>query len=111
MIKLQPLRIPTGWEMQYNNGFFEIDPSETVPKEDRWYFFKEDMLQLVNVDNNLLLDMGFYPEGDMDKGEYYIRLYEGNCAGELLDELITNERMKAVDFIEDKLDIHGIYNS
>lgn len=33
-IPLQPLRIPTGWLVAYNNGLFEIDPlSELFPDE------------------------------------------------------------------------------
>ena len=36
-IKLQPLRIPTGWKISWNR-FFEIDPSEIRTAEFREYF-------------------------------------------------------------------------
>ena len=33
-IRLQPLRIPTGWHVEYNNGLWEIDPvAELIPHQ------------------------------------------------------------------------------
>lgn len=40
---LQPLRIPAGWHVAYNNGLYEIDPDlELVPEADRWWVFKDE---------------------------------------------------------------------
>jgi hypothetical protein len=36
-IKLQPLRIPTGWQISWNR-FYEIDPPEIISDEYRQYF-------------------------------------------------------------------------
>lgn len=39
---LQPLRIPTGRLVSYNNAFYEIDPDPAVvPEQDRWWLFKQ----------------------------------------------------------------------
>jgi hypothetical protein len=46
-LRLQPLRIPAGWLVSYNNGLYEIDPDPAVvPEPDRWWVFKQDILQM-----------------------------------------------------------------
>ena len=52
--ELQPLRIPSGWTVQYNN-FSEYD----LEKDGEKYRFElvEDLLQLKN--HNLLIDLGY----------------------------------------------------
>ncbi len=56
-VSLQPLRIPQGWFVSYNNAFYEIDPlPENIPKDDRWWVFKEDMLCMWHEQRNRLLD-------------------------------------------------------
>ena len=68
--ELQPLRISTGWFVSYNT-FSEYDPD--IDGEDYSYELCEDMLQLKN--NNLLIDLGWYPSGNM-KGNYKLFLVD-----------------------------------
>src|SRR5262249_28790077 len=45
-VRLQPLRIPTGWLVSYNDGLYEVDPSpDLVPAKARGFLFNQDMLQ------------------------------------------------------------------
>jgi hypothetical protein len=100
-IPLQPLRIPTGWHVDYNNGLFEIDPlPELFPDENPWWIFKEDMLQMHNDRFNRLLDLGWYPEGDLVAGRYGLVVYEGDFRGRLLYEFSTRDRLELVAEIE-----------
>lgn len=68
--ELQPLRIPFGWTVQYNN-FSEYD----LEKDGEKYRFElvEDLLQLKN--HNLLIDLGWYPSMDVT-GEYVLYLVD-----------------------------------
>lgn len=98
---LQPLRIPTGWLVDYNNGLYEVDPSpEHIPETDRWWVFKQDMLQMRHNRFNGLLDLGWYPEGDLKEGRYGLVLYEGDFHGRLLHEFATSDRRTLVAEIE-----------
>jgi hypothetical protein len=98
---LQPLRIPTGWTVAYNNGLYEVDPpGDEVPEKARWIVFKEDMLQMRNEHRNRLLDLGWYPEGDMETGEYGLVVYEGDFHGRLLHEFRGRDRVALVAEIE-----------
>jgi hypothetical protein len=100
-IRLQPLRIPTGWLVAYNNGLFEVDPHpELVPVEDRLWIFKEDMLQMKHERSNRLIDVGWYPSGDLEQGRYGLVVYEGDFRGKLLHELRTRDRSDLVAEIE-----------
>jgi hypothetical protein len=100
-IPLQPLRIPTGWQVAYNNGLFEIDPlSELFPDEISWEIFKEDMLQMKNDMFDRLLDLGWHPEGDLVEGNYHLVVYEGDFCGRLIYELRTRDRLELVATIE-----------
>lgn len=58
---LQSLRIPTGWKVQWNM-FDEANPELFTDEESsyRWSF-TEDLLQLQK--DNLIVDLGWYPEG------------------------------------------------
>lgn len=98
---LQPLRIPAGWLVSYNNALYEIDPDpKIILEEDRSWFFKEDMLQMKHKRGDRLLDLGWYPEGDLENGCYGLVLYEGNFRGTLLYELETRSRLFLVKEIE-----------
>ena len=68
--ELQPLRISTGWKVAYNM-FSEYDPDKDGPEYA--YELCEDLLQLSN--NNLLLDLGWYPQGDIT-GSYKLYLVD-----------------------------------
>ena len=68
--ELQPLRIPAEWAVVYN-AFSEYD----AEKDGAEYAYElcEDLLQLKN--KNLLIDLGWYPEGDIE-GSYKLYLVD-----------------------------------
>lgn len=100
-VPLQPLRVPAGWAVVYNNGLYELDPSpKVVPEPDRWWLFKEDMLQMRHERRDRLLDLGWYPEGDLVQGHYGLVVYEGDFRGRLLFAFSTRDRLTLVAEIE-----------
>src|SRR5262249_46395423 len=100
-VPLQPLRIPTGWHVVFNNGLYEIDPlPDLIPKDDRWCLFKEDMLQMTHARFNRLLDVGWYPEGNLNEGQYALVVHEGDFHGKLLHQFATRDRLTLVEEIE-----------
>jgi hypothetical protein len=93
-----------GWSMEYNNGLFEVDPlPELVSEDSRWFLFKEDMLVMTHQRLNRLLDLGWYPEGDLTDGHYGLVVYEGDFRGRLLHEFRTQDRLVLVAEIEQLL--------
>lgn len=100
-VRLQPLRIPAGWKVTYNNALYEIDPClDLVPEDARWWVFKQDMLQIRYDYSSRLLDLGWYPEGDLTEGQYGLVLYEGDFTGRLIHRFRTNNRSELVAEIE-----------
>lgn len=96
-LKLQELRIPTGWFISYNQ-FYDISPSkETVESIDT--FFTQDILQLEHKDRNRLMDLGWYPEGDYKNGSYGLVVYEGDFHGKLLYEFDSKSKQETVSEI------------
>jgi hypothetical protein len=100
-VRLQPLRIPTGWRVDFNDGLHEVDPtSEAIPEHELSLLFKEDMLQAVHPARNRMLDLGWYPEGELKNGQYRLELYEGDFGGRLLHRVLTRDRAALVDSLE-----------
>src|SRR5262245_4816669 len=96
--RLQPLRIPTGWMVAYND-LHEIDPAD-VTEDDRYTLLKEDLLQMRQAHFNRVLDVGWYPSGNLSEGAYGLVVYEGDFHGRLLFELHTSDRAQLVAEIE-----------
>jgi hypothetical protein len=61
IMKTSKLQVPEGWIIEYNDLPAEEPSKENV--EER-YVYKEDILQIRNDKSNLLIDLGWYPEGD-----------------------------------------------
>lgn len=100
-LQLQPLRIPAGWLVSYNNGLYEIDPDPAVvPEADRWWVFKQDMVQMRHEATNRLLDIGWYPEGDLAGGGYGLVVHEGDFRGPELHRFSTQDRAALVAEVE-----------
>jgi hypothetical protein len=97
-IPLQPLRIPTGWKVAYNR-FREIDPTSDLGDEVS-LCFKQDLLQLLSERWRRLLDLGWYPDGDIAEGVFRISVHEGDFRGPCLHTYESRERCGIVAEIE-----------
>lgn len=81
MIKLQPLRIATGWRIDYNK-LLEIEPTELEKEDSVWIHFTEDILQMVyeykweQKQTYFVPDVGWYPETEIN-GSFRLVLIEG----------------------------------
>ncbi len=98
---LQSLRIPAGWTVVFNDGLYEIDPvPEAIPELEYLCFFKEDMLLMFHADQKLHLDVGWFPSGDLVRGEYCLVLAESECYDQPIREFRTRDRSALVAEIE-----------
>jgi hypothetical protein len=98
---LQPLRIPTGWTVVFNDGLYEIDPvPEAIPEDEHLCFFKEDMLLMLHADQKLHLDVGWFPSGDLVRGEYCLVLAESDSYDQPVREFRTRDRSTLIAEIE-----------
>ncbi|HZK81684.1 MAG TPA: hypothetical protein VFC46_11465 [Humisphaera sp.] len=99
--RLQPLRIPIGWTIEYNDGLYEIDPdSVATGEDDELILFKEDMVQMKHQRRDRLLDIGWRPSGNVVEGSYWLVVYQGDFRGRLLFEFCTRDRLQLVTVIE-----------
>jgi ribosomal protein S27AE len=99
---LQPLCIPAGWRVAYNNALYAVEPTEETVKW--WWIFKQDMLVLVHDERKRLLDLGWSPEMDFVEGRYRLTLYEGDFHGPELQRYETRNLSELVEEIERILD-------
>lgn len=99
IIKLQPLRIPSSWIISYNS-FTELDPKK-IDEEDRskWINFTEDLLQAKHLKYNILMDVGWYPEGN-SSGSYGLELIKDNDWSNPLISYETRIKDEIVEKIE-----------
>lgn len=76
-ISLQPLIIPTGWTVVWNQ-FYDVEPGadlliEGLPDGEVWELFLQNLLQLKYPHRNLILDLGWIPEAN-PHGNYQLEL-------------------------------------
>jgi hypothetical protein len=95
---LQPLRIPCDWLVSYNT-FCEVDPSPALG-DNAWMWFKEDLLQMFNERRQRLLDLGWYPDGNIATGEFGVVLHVENFHGQQLHSFRSRDRLAVVAEIE-----------
>lgn len=101
----QPLRIPAGWTVTYNE--FRVPD---LSREDGWMDLKGNLLQLRHDRRNRLLDLGWEPEGE-PTGRYVMQVYEGDFTGRLLlkreaadlSEIVTLVEQALTDVVRSKL--------
>ena len=91
---LQPLRIPAGWMMLYND-FREADPS---PQSIAGQVLRDDLLQIKHPRSDILIDVGWY--GDADSGRFSISVQEGDFRGRCLHEFHSRDRPRVVAEVE-----------
>lgn len=101
-VRLQPLRITSGWKIVMRNHLFELDPSPEIVEEST--MFDGTMLVMEHGDEKFLLDAGWTPEGNFEAGEYYMDLYDEGYHGEVLKEFRTKDRLALVREIEATLE-------
>jgi hypothetical protein len=90
---LQPLRIPGNWVVSYNS-FHEVDASPSVRQ-----YLCEDLFQATCPRTNVLVDLGWYPDGDV-AGHFVLQVYLGDFTGQLLSRAEAPTRAHAVDILE-----------
>jgi hypothetical protein len=106
-VGLQPLRIPAGWLVSYNQ-LAELDPDPAaLDREAALAFFGQDLLQFERPACNRLVDVGWYPHGDLTEGQYRLVVYEGDFRGRLLHEFATRSRTALVAELERVLEAAG----
>lgn len=99
-MKLQSLRISTGWSVDFN-VFNEAEPKLFVEEEtDYRCNFIEDMLQLHK--GNLILDLGWYPDSCIH-GMYRLVLIKNQDWSNPIYILETKEKKTVIEAIETQL--------
>jgi len=100
MIKLQSLRIPTGWEVSYNK-FLEIEPNSLEKGNSIWIHFTQDILQLKYIFKNvkLTVDLGWYPETEID-GTFRLAIIKNEEWENPLEVFESRSKVEIVEKIE-----------
>lgn len=108
MYKLQPLRLQTGWKIEFNN-FTEYDM--TIHGKHDCYKLHEDLLQLLNEKANLIIDLGWYPSYD-ENGNYILLLIKNYNWDSPLEKVVSKSKSEIVAYIEKWVDwgFWGKYN-
>ncbi|MCY8471988.1 MULTISPECIES: hypothetical protein [Bacillus] len=84
------LKIPAGWTVDYIT-LKDTDPKTLEASDDAWLFdFNQDLLQISHKTKNLLLDVGWYPEGD-PTGNYGIELIKNEDWENPLEDIMCTE--------------------
>ncbi|KXZ17122.1 hypothetical protein AXI59_14295 [Bacillus nakamurai] len=95
------LKIPEGWTIDYNT-LKDTNPKTLGAEDEAWLFdFNQDLLQISHKTKNLLLDVGWYPEGD-PTGSYGIELIKNEDWEHPLEDVMCeepNELVKQLDRI------------
>jgi hypothetical protein len=102
-IKLQSLRIPSGWVVDINS-FYEIEPSEDTIN----WLFGSPLLSCTNIHTGFSFEVNFKPEGEPE-GEYIVQFYKYEVKnkkidykrGSLIDSKKTRNQSFVVDLVEE----------
>lgn len=110
-MSLQPLRIPSGWGIEYNH-FSENNPSDYPnPENDVWFFeFVEDILLIRRKTKDIILDidLGWYPEGNPN-GNFVLYAIKNNNWDCPLKEFVSRDRLEVLNKIEEWLEYYSNY--
>lgn len=98
---LQPIRIPVGWTVSYND-FREVNPSSEAVEAD---LLREDLLQLTLDHPERIVDLGWY--GSADDGAFGVVCVEPDFRGKTLASIRTRDRETAVAAVEEFLEQYG----
>ncbi|MGY8768594.1 MAG: hypothetical protein ACKVH8_09225 [Pirellulales bacterium] len=97
-MKLQPLRIPAGWTVNYNT-FCDIEATPESVQADMT-FLNQDLLQLKHQRSSNLIDLGWTPEGNYEDGAFHLQVYENDFLGKLIHDLRSKDKTVIVEEIE-----------
>lgn len=92
-MKTSKIQVSGNWLITFNDLPAEEPSKENVEQS---YDYKEDLLQIRNEKSNLLIDVGWYPEGDYENGKLRICLFEGDFHGRLIKESSTKSLAEAI---------------
>jgi len=98
--ELQPLRIQTGWTVQWNN-FTQYDMSLHGPEDA--FELHEDLLQLYHEKADLTIDLGWYPSYDVS-GHYLLLLVKNQNWNRPLEAVETKSKAEVISRIEKWVD-------
>ena len=103
MSKLQPLRIPAGWEVVFNK-FLEIDVEDWPEDNENWLDFTEDITYLRRKSRKYIIgiDLGWYPDTS-PQGAFHVKVILDDNWEKPVMEYTTRERKEVVKKIEDLL--------
>jgi hypothetical protein len=80
---------------------YEIDPPSAKDEISKLQkYFTEDLLALTHEERNRILDVGWYPDEDVENGTYTIFVHEGGFWGPELHTFSTRDRTVLVSEIE-----------
>lgn len=100
---LQPLRIPSGWEVILNK-FSEIDVEDWSVDDENWMDLTEDITYLRRKGrrHEIGIDLGWYPDTD-PKGAFHVKVIVDGDWAKPVKEYVTRASEDIVTTIEDLL--------
>ena len=69
--QLQDLKIPSGYNIEFNS-FFTYDPESEYSEKDNIMYLSEDLFQCVYQPKKIIVDLGWYGEIHSNDGEFKI---------------------------------------
>lgn len=103
-MKLQPLAIPSLCRV-YINQFLELDPIKLNKNSREWLYFTKDILHVENVEGNITINLGWYPDMDPN-GEFYLRVLKNNNWDNPILSIKTRDKNMILEKIEESIDIY-----
>jgi hypothetical protein len=100
---LQSLRVPQNWHVTYN------DVRQVDFSEDTGAYFREDLLQARCPQTDVLIDLGWYPDGD-PAGRFIVYAFLRDFHGKQLLRAEAASRDEAVTILEDAFLRYGSHS-
>jgi hypothetical protein len=98
--RLQPLRIPSGFKIEWNE-FYAYDPSTEYDEKDHLHYLTEELLQLKYHQEELVVDLGWYGDTSRREGYFQLLLLRGLRWEEPLVRITSPSLTQITDKLED----------